>query len=144
MTPAVAERVLSLVIALGSGAVLAIAVWLTPDAAGHSTHTQLGLQQCTFLSFTGWPCPMCGATTTFSLMAHLRVLDGIANQPFAAALFVATVAVFAISAAEAVLPTRRWSRIYARVERWEGHLAIGFIFAMMLGWTYKIAMMSLA
>ena len=56
-------------------AVLGVARWLAPAQAGHSTHTQLGLDPCTFLALTGWPCPMCGATTTFALMADGRIVQ---------------------------------------------------------------------
>jgi hypothetical protein len=34
------------------------------------THTQLGLPPCNFYRWTGRPCPACGMTTSFALMAH--------------------------------------------------------------------------
>lgn len=134
-------RLLSLAFAIPTGAVLAIAAWLEPSPLGHSTHTQLGLNQCSFLTLTGYPCPMCGATTSFTLMAHLRPLDALQNQPFAVLLFLMTLAVFGISVAELLQPRGRWGRLLGRIEPWEGVLAASFLIAMGLGWIYKAVLM---
>ena len=135
------DRFVSLGLAICAGTVLAVAAWLTPSPLGHSTHTQLGLGQCTFLTLTGYPCPMCGMTTTFSLMAHLRPVDALLNQPFGVALFAATAGVFAVAVAEVVLPRRRWQRILDRIAPWEGTIALLFLIGMGSGWMYKIAVM---
>jgi len=135
-------RLVSLFLTLGTGGVLATAAWLEPAAEGHGTHLQLGLGQCSFLQLTGQPCPMCGATTSFTLMAHLRPLDALVNQPFAAGLFLMTTAVFAISLSETVDPRGRWGRIIRRLEPWEGHLATLFLIAMGIGWAYKAWIMA--
>ncbi len=132
------ERLLSGVSAVGAGTVLGVARWLTPDAAGFGTHRQLGLGACTFLVLTGLPCPMCGATTTFALMADLRPLDAVLNQPFAAALAVATGFVFAVSAAEVVLPRRRWTRIAIAIGDREIQVAAAFLVLMGLAWVWKV------
>lgn len=137
----ISSRGLSALLLLGTGTVLAIALWLEPSASGHSTHTQLGLGQCSFLVWTGYPCPMCGATTTFTLMAHLRLVEGLVNQPFAALLFMMTTAVFGISLAEVVRPAGRWGRLLDRLEPWEGLLATLFLGAMAAAWAYKAAIM---
>ena len=119
-------RAVSAVVAVGSGGVLGLAAWLEPSALGHSTHTQLGLYPCSFLSLTGYPCPMCGATTTYAMMADGQLLGAVVNQPFAALLFVLTVIVFGISLAEAVQPRRRWQKIAHRLGPREGALATLF------------------
>jgi len=87
---------------------------------------------------------MCGATTTFALLAHLRIVDGVLNQPFAALLFLLTVWAFVVSSVEVVLPKNRWSLIYERIGPWEGVLAIGFLLFMVIGWLYKIMYMYLS
>lgn len=138
----VRSRLVSFALVLPTGAVLGLAAWLEPSPLGHSTHTQLGLGQCSFLSLTGYPCPMCGATTSFTLMAHFRPLDALVNQPFATMLFLMTLAVFAISLAEVVQPRGRWGRVLARIEPWEGALAGAFLAAMGLAWVYKAVLMS--
>lgn len=126
---------------LSGGGVLGIATWLEPAVGGHSTHTQLGLSPCTFLAITGIPCPMCGATTSFALMADGRWADAFVNQPFASLLFLGTVATVAVSLAEIVAPARRWIRLAEVVAPWEGRLAFGVLAAMIAGWTWKIALM---
>ena len=63
----VSRAVWAVLFALPAGAI-ATAAFLVPDAAGHGTHTQLGLPPCGFLVLTDLPCPGCGLTTCF---AHL-------------------------------------------------------------------------
>lgn len=57
------------VLSLGSLALLAgfcIAAWIQPDPRGFGTHRQLGLPPCSFQDLTGFACPSCGMTTSFS------------------------------------------------------------------------------
>lgn len=90
---------------VSGGAVLAAAVWLTPDPAGHGTHTQLGLPPCGFLVASGLPCPGCGLTTSFSHMARLQVAGAFAANPFGVLLFLVTATGVGVSAVGVV---RRW------------------------------------
>ena len=132
-------RVLSALVALGAAAVLVLAALLVPSESGHGTHTQLGLGECTFLTWTGHPCPMCGATTAFALLAHFRFLEGFANQPFATLLFGITCGLCSIGVAEAVDPRRRWSRVADWFARYEAVAAIGFVGLMLASWLYVLA-----
>ena len=138
---ATVERLASVAVALGTGLVLAIAVYLEPSDVGHGTHMQLGLNQCSFLTYCGLPCPMCGATTSFAMMAALRPLTAIWNQPFASLLFGMTLGAFAISSAEVFQPKRRWKRILDRIEPIEHWLAMAFLGLMGASWAWKIALM---
>jgi hypothetical protein len=68
-------RVNLVAVALGFTAVLVIGALLHPyDPDGtpksQETHRQLGLPPCSFYAMTGLPCPSCGFTTSFSLVAH--------------------------------------------------------------------------
>ncbi len=70
------ERIAALGFATGIAVVLAIALRLNPydpttgEPFTHGTHTQLGLPPCNFLVISGFPCPSCGMTTSFSLLMH--------------------------------------------------------------------------
>jgi hypothetical protein len=44
--------------------------FLHPSPTLEGTHTQLFLPPCIFKWVTHIPCPFCGATTSFTLMAH--------------------------------------------------------------------------
>lgn len=135
------SRVLSAAIVLSFGAVFTLSALLVPSPNGHGTHLQLGLGPCTFLTLTGWPCPMCGATTSFTLMAHLSPIQAALNQPFASALFLLCAWIFAVAFAELVDPRARWTAILDWLEPRETWLAAGFLGAMGAGWFYKIALM---
>jgi hypothetical protein len=142
---AVPEPLLSRLVGLSLGVptttVLGIAAWLTPSPKGFGTHMQLGLGGCTMLTFTGWPCPMCGMTTTFSLMAHLRVLDALKNQPFGVVLFSLTVVGAGLGIYDAVTGRGQYKKVLKWVQRREQLLAMGLLVGMMLGWAYKSAIM---
>jgi hypothetical protein len=88
--PYAQDRLLLWVCLAGSVAVLGLAVWLRPDGRGFGTHEQLGLLPCGFKRVTGYPCPTCGMTTSFALLARGRFLAGARVQPFGALLFFAT------------------------------------------------------
>jgi hypothetical protein len=72
--------------------VLGLAAWLQPSAAGHGTHTQLGLPGCGFLALTGLPCPGCGLTTSFAWLARGALMPALNANPMGVPLFVATLA----------------------------------------------------
>lgn len=81
----------------GPLAVLVTAAMLTPSTAGHGTHTQLGLPPCGFLVYTGFPCPGCGLTTSFSHMIRLELLGAFGANPFGILLFLSTAAMVPIA-----------------------------------------------
>ncbi len=121
--------------------VLGLSGWLTPSAAGVGTHTQLGLGACMMLSLTGIPCPMCGMTTTFALMAEGRVIEALKNQPFGVVLFLLTLLGTGLGATELVLARGTWRRVMAWVEAREARVAVGILVGMILGWGYKILLL---
>jgi hypothetical protein len=135
------NRVVGAGIGIPTSVVLAIALWLTPSPAGYGTHTQLGLGSCTMLTFTGWPCPMCGMTTTFALMAHLRPLDALKNQPFGVVLFSLTVIGAVVGLFDLVSGRGLWRRVGAWIGQREQGLAILLLVGMISGWLYKCALL---
>ena len=70
----------------GISLVWGLARWIKPYEAdgmpkAMASHTQLGLPPCTFLAVTGIPCPSCGLTTSFSLMAHFDPVPAFRANP---------------------------------------------------------------
>lgn len=58
-----------------------------PAAAGHGTHERLVPIPCGFRWLTGLPCPMCGMTTSFALMARAQVAEAAAAHVLGPALY---------------------------------------------------------
>lgn len=135
---ALSARLASLGLAVGIGLVFVLSSLLVPAEEGHGTHTQLGLGDCSFLSVTGQPCPMCGATTSFTLMANLRPVEAFVNQPFAVLLSLLSAFGFAVAVSEVIDPRGRWGTLSRWLEPRETWLALGFLTLMGLGWGYKI------
>jgi len=63
-------RVAALLMMGGAGAILIAAHLLLPDPTGYGTHEQMFLLPCIFRWATGLPCPFCGMTTAFALLAQ--------------------------------------------------------------------------
>ncbi|MGE5528415.1 MAG: DUF2752 domain-containing protein [Patescibacteria group bacterium] len=74
------------VLALGALATLA-PFFLRPEPALVGTHTQLLLPPCLLYTLTSVPCPTCGMTTSFSLMAHGRLLPALLAHPLGAPFY---------------------------------------------------------
>ena len=81
------EAVAVLVIAT---AVLVTARLLTPNPEGCGTHEQLLVIPCAFRWLTGLPCPFCGMTTAFALMARGEVLAALSAHVLGPLLYAAT------------------------------------------------------
>lgn len=135
------NRLVGAALAVPSWTVLGIARWLTPAEQGFGTHLQLGLGECTMLHLTGYPCPMCGMTTTFTLFAHLRVIDAFFNQPFGIVLFSATLVAAAVGLADVLSGKGYWRKALRWVDQRESTIAGVLLGGMFLGWVYKVFMM---
>lgn len=131
------NRMIGAGLAIPTGAVLGLAMWLTPSDKGYGTHLQLGLKECTVMHFTGWPCPMCGMTTTFTLMAHARPLDALHTQPFGVILFAMTFLGAAVGLVDLLTGRGLWRRALALIGPWERPIAAGLMFGLFAGWLYK-------
>ena len=135
------DRLIAAFLGLPSWVVLGVALSLEADPAGHGTHKQLGLGTCSILAMTGWPCPMCGMTTTFTHMAHGQLFEALLTQPFGVVLFLLTLACGGLAVVELVRPARRFVRIWSWVEQRETAIAGGLMGGLLLGWVYKLAEM---
>ena len=70
---------------------LAVAGILAPDARGFGTHEKLGLPPCTFRQLTGYRCPSCGMTTSWSDLMRGRVVQSFRDNVGGALLGLVTV-----------------------------------------------------
>jgi hypothetical protein len=129
------NRLIALCILLPAVAVLGVAARLTPDASGMGTHEQLGLNACSTLAVTGYPCPTCGMTTAFAHAAHGQFLASFHAQPAGALLALITACAVLISTYALVFGVNL-DRLIASCWAPRPLLMLGLIVA--LGWIYKI------
>ena len=136
------DRLIGLGLALPALLVLGLALWLDPDPVGVGTHQQFGMPPCIVLSQLGIPCPMCGMTTTFALMADLRPWDSFANQPMGFVFFWLCAFAAGLGLLEAISPRRRWEGVI----RWLSARDVALVAALLVGllgaWAYKIILVS--
>jgi hypothetical protein len=81
-----AGRLVAGLVAAACLVLLGTAAGLTPAPAGHGTHLALGLPACGWVISYSRPCPTCGMTTAFALLANGRPLDAFLAQPFGSLL----------------------------------------------------------
>jgi len=131
----VVGRLSALGIALGCGAILALAATLHPDPRGYGTHAQLGLGTCGFLLQTGYPCPTCGMTTACADLVHGHVWRSFVDQPMGFVLSLGT-GVVGVVALAAVLSGRvvwiNWYRVSPVRVVW------AFMVLFVASWGFKI------
>lgn len=135
-------RLLAIALLIPAAIPLVLSLFLQPDPATHGTHVQLGLRPCSVLTWTGYPCPMCGMTTSFVSMMHLRPIDALVAQPFGVVLFAMACATAGISLAEIIWPTGRWKRVFSWLLRHESALAGLFLGGLVIAWIYKLWQLS--
>ena len=74
-------RLSALAVAVVIAMVFSAARQLTPHPAGYGTHRQLGLPECRFRRLTGWNCPTCGMTTSFTHLARGQIRAAVRASP---------------------------------------------------------------
>ncbi|HND33707.1 MAG TPA: DUF2752 domain-containing protein [Myxococcota bacterium] len=131
------SRILGLIVAAPSVVVLGIAAWLSPSPDGFGTHRQLGLAGCAVMTVSGWPCPMCGMTTTFALMAEGRIPEAVYNQPFGVVLYSMTFASAIIGLIDAVSGRSLLRTVAWMLYPWERPIAAGLLIGLFAGWLWK-------
>ena len=133
--PELTRRLLAAAVSLACGAVLVVAVLLSPDASGAGTHEQMGLPACGWITHMDIPCPTCGFTTAFAHAADGNILAAFDAQPMGALLAIATALaclgglVLVLTGAPVEgLVTRYWT------VRWTW-IVLGLL---LLAWAYKM------
>ncbi len=96
-----------------AGAVLTLIVakLLNPEPSGYGTHEHLFLLPCIFKLLTGLPCPFCGMTTSFALMADGAVRAALGAHILGPPAYLATWAILPAALAGLVgnrPPLPRW------------------------------------
>jgi hypothetical protein len=134
-----AGRLLAIGIALAALAVLVTAASIVPDGRGMRTHEQLGMQPCSFLYRTGYPCMGCGMTTSFSHFVRGQWPTSFFIQPMGFALAVVTA--MAVWAGLYVGLTGRPSHRLLRIVPMKWHLWVWLPLAV-LAWAWKIAVVA--
>lgn len=116
-------------------AVVITAAVLTPNPHGHGTHTQLGLPPCGFLVFTGFPCPGCGLTTSFSHMVRFQLEGAFLANPFGIVLFIASFAMIPLAAVGFV---RGWGVVPTLDRLHAEKIAIALAVLSLVTWVLRI------
>lgn len=72
----------TLLVIFGAGLVgmLVIAMCLHPSPKGYGTHTQLGLNPCSFTQLVGFRCPSCGMTTSWAHFVRGHVVQAVKSN----------------------------------------------------------------
>ncbi|MBL7996375.1 DUF2752 domain-containing protein [bacterium] len=112
---------------------------LSPSPEGHGTHRQLGFPPCGFLTVTGYPCPSCGLTTSFSYLARGHGIKSLQTQPFGAVLFITLLAIGIIAVVGLVkrIPVSNFieSIVFERIQ-------VLLLVLFLVSWIYKIIIMA--
>jgi hypothetical protein len=129
------ERLAAAAVCAAAMALLGVAAWLEPAAAGIGTHRQMGLSACAWHRDRGYVCPTCGMTTAFALMADGRMVDAVRVQPAGAAMAMMTaMAAWAAGYIAATgAPVMRWLRRTVRL-RW---VVGGLMLMVIAAWGWK-------
>lgn len=132
------DKILYLATSGAASLLLLVGRLLQPSPGGVGTHEQLGLPSCTFLYFTGIPCPGCGLTTSVAHAAHLHFFESIVTQPFGFVVFLFAALSIPLSV---YLIYRRIP--YSKLHGFRGkNLVVYLLIALFLiSWLYKIAVM---
>jgi hypothetical protein len=128
------DRTIAAVVAAAASVCFGALVRITPDARGHGTHEQLGMDVCGWPLQYGIPCPTCGCTTAACQLVHGRVLDAFVTQPFGASL-AAFGLLLGVHATLCLLRRRSFVDILVRLPFWR--LVGGGASLLLLAWGYK-------
>jgi hypothetical protein len=128
------DRAVAAAVLLAGIALVYVLGQVAPDARGHGTHEQLGMQPCSWPEQMQAPCPTCGVTTAATHLVHLSPVRAVGTQPFGAALAAAGIAL-AAWAAFCLLAQRSFMALLVRLPY--GTIALGSLALLLAAWGYK-------
>lgn len=131
----ISSRILAGVFAMIILAVLTAAAWISPNAEGHGSHTQLGLSPCQWAVWFDKPCPSCGMTTAFAHAGEGSWVQSGATQPFGLLLVIGSAALFWGALSQAATGARVGSALGGML-RPKLFIVLGVLFGA--AWMYKI------
>lgn len=132
---ALRRRLVACVVLFAAVAVLGLAAWMEPAAAGHGTHQQLGLPKCDWMTRFNTPCPTCGMTTAFAYAAEGNFVASFLTQPLGFLLAIATAGALLVSI-YIVWTGSPVARIFVRW--WNTRTTILFVIVLLGSWGFKI------
>ena len=119
-------------LALVTGIALFLANWVPCDI--------LPLRHCTFLQFTGYPCPFCGFTRSFWAIADGDWAFAMQNCPLSCLIYIATVLVFGWNTTALLFNVRIRRGPLLRLSRVQARLGIYFVIMLfVLNWIYRLS-----
>ncbi|MCE9590707.1 MAG: DUF2752 domain-containing protein [Planctomycetes bacterium] len=133
--PTLGVRIVGACVACGGAALLGVARYITPDASGMGSHTQLGMMKCGFHAVTGIPCATCGMTTAFAHAVRGNLWRSFVTQPAGAVLAVLTAAAVLVGlyvAVTGVKPPPVGQLL------WRPRTVLVFGLFVLAAWVYKI------
>ena len=130
---AAVDRAAALLVGGTVGTVVVLLALVKPDARGHGTHEQLGLEPCGWPVAYGIPCPTCGVTTSACHLVHGHVFTAFAVQPFGAVFMLLALAAGA-HAFWCLLQGRSFADLLVRLPVWR--LAAAMFVLLLLSWGY--------
>ena len=118
------------ILILGAFALI-VPVFLWPASSLVGTHTQLFLPPCFFYRLISVPCPTCGMTTSFSLVAHGHPVRAFLAHPLGILLYSYTAGLTLLMAGATLCRRAVHVAMHASL------LQIGLVFG--LTWALKLA-----
>jgi hypothetical protein len=126
-----ADRVFAAVVAGIATTCFIVLGRVQPDARGHGTHEQLGLDPCGWPIHYRIPCPTCGCTTAACLVVHGRPFSALATQPFGAVIALTGLLV-GVHAIVCLLRGRSFADLLVRIPFWR--LVLAYMVLFFVGW----------
>lgn len=131
---ATADRVVAAIVGIVAVVFTSGLMAVSPDARGHGTHEQFGMDKCGWPAVYGMPCPTCGCTTAATEFVHGDVFGAFVTQPFGAA--VALIGLVAgMHAWACLLRGRSFVDALVRLPFWT--IVFGVFVLLLASWGYK-------
>lgn len=125
---------------VGNHLPVALATGIPLLSAGWLPFKYLSLIKCTFLQWTGYPCPFCGFTRSFWALAEGNWIWAFSNCPLSILVYLSMLGIFIWNSSALLLGIELvrgpWLRFTSRRSRWAALTIIILLFA--LNWIYRL------